>query len=78
MASPMKGGSHFALIGIRLRFHQSAGVLDRLGLALSVVGCAGVMVSVLAHLLLSGAAPEGKQHTWVIPNPAKGLGYAVG
>ena len=55
----------FALIGTRLRFHLSAGVLGRLGLALSVAGCAGVIVSVLAHLLLSGVAPEVEQRTWV-------------
>ena len=55
----------FALIGTRLRFHQSAGVLGRLGLALSVAGCAGVIVSVLAHLLLSGVAPEVEQRPWV-------------
>ena len=55
----------FALIGTRLRFHQACGVLGRLGLALSVAGCAGVIVSVLAHLLLSGVAPEVEQRTWV-------------
>ncbi len=55
----------FALIGTRLRFHQSAGVLGKLGLALSVAGCAGVIVSVLVHLLLSGVAPEVEQRTWV-------------
>jgi hypothetical protein len=55
----------FALIGMRLRFQQSAGVMGRLGLALSVAGCAGVVVSVLAHLLLSGVAPEVEQRTWV-------------
>jgi hypothetical protein len=55
----------FALIGTRLRFHQSAGVLGRLGLVLSVAGCAGVIVSVLAYPLLSGVAPEGEQRTWV-------------
>jgi hypothetical protein len=55
----------FALIGTRLRFQQSAGILGRLGLALSVAGCAGVIVSVLAHLLLSGVAPEVEQRTWV-------------
>jgi len=55
----------FALIGTGLRFHQSGGVLGRLGLALSVAGCAGLIVSVLAYLLLSGAAPEGEQPTWV-------------
>jgi hypothetical protein len=54
-----------ALIGTRLRFHQSGGVLGRLGLALSVAGCAGVIVSVLAHLLLSGVAPEVEQRTRV-------------
>ena len=55
----------FALIGTRLCFHQSAGVLGRLGLALSVAGCAGVIVFVLAHLLLSGVAPEVEQRSWV-------------
>ena len=55
----------FALIGTRLRFHQSAGVLGRLGLALSVAGCAGVIVSVLANLLLSRGAPEGDPRPWV-------------
>ncbi len=55
----------FALIGARLRFHQSAGVLGRLGLALSVAGCAGVIISVLAQLLLSGVAPEDEQRSWV-------------
>jgi hypothetical protein len=55
----------FALIGTRLRFHQDAGGLGRLGLALSVAGCVGVIVSVLAHPLLSGVAPEGEQRTWV-------------
>jgi hypothetical protein len=55
----------FALIGTRLRFQQSAGVLGRLGLALSVVGCAGVIVSVPAHLMLSGVAPEVEQRSWV-------------
>jgi hypothetical protein len=47
-----------ALIGIRLRFQQSASGLGRLGLALSVAGCAGVIVSMLAHLLLGAVAPE--------------------
>lgn len=59
----------FALIGTRLRFHPSAGVLGRLGLALSVAGCAGVIVSVLANILLGGMAPEVEQRPW--------LNYAV-
>lgn len=54
-----------ALIGIRLRFHQSAGVLGRLGLALSVAGCAGVIVFMLAQLLSSDVAPEVGQRLWV-------------
>lgn len=54
-----------ALIGTRLRFRHSAGIPGRLGLALSVAGCAGVIVSVLAYLLLSGAASEVAQYTWV-------------
>ena len=55
----------FALIGTRLRFHQSAGVLGRLGLALSVAGGAGVIVSVLASILLGGGAPEVEHRPWV-------------
>ena len=55
----------FALIGTRLRFQESAGVLGRLGLALSVAGCAGVIVSVLANILLSGMAPGGAQQPWL-------------
>jgi hypothetical protein len=55
----------FALIGTRLRFHQAASVLGKLGLALSVAGCAGMIVFVLAHLLLSGVAPEVEQRTWM-------------
>ena len=54
-----------ALTGTRLRFHQSAGALGRLGLALSVAGCAGVIVSALAQLLLGGVAPEVEQRTWM-------------
>jgi hypothetical protein len=55
----------FALIGTRLRFHQDAGGIGRLGLALSVAGCAGVIVSVLANILLSGGAPEVDQRRWL-------------
>jgi len=55
----------FALIGTRLRFRQSAGVLGRLGLVLSVAGCAGLIVSLLADILLSGVAPEAGQHPWL-------------
>ena len=55
----------FALIGTRLRFHASAGPLGRLGLALSVAGCAGLTASLLAYLLLSRAAPEVGQGPWV-------------
>jgi len=55
----------FALIGTRLRFHPSAGGLGRLGLALSVAGGAGVIVSVLASIVLGGAAPEAAQSLWL-------------
>ena len=55
----------FALIGTRLRFHQSARGLGRFGLALSVAGCAGLIVSVLANLLLSGLAQQNGQPSWV-------------
>ena len=47
-----------ALIGTRLRFRPSASTLGRLGLALSVAGGAGVIVSMLARLLLGAVAPE--------------------
>lgn len=62
----------FALIVTGLCFHQSAGVLGRLGLALSVAGCAGVIVSVLAYILLGTVAPEVDQLAWV--NYAAGVG----
>lgn len=55
----------FALIGTRLRFHLSAGTLGRLGLALSVAGCTGVIVSLLVSILLGGVAPEVGQSLWV-------------
>jgi hypothetical protein len=48
----------FALMGTRLRFYPSASTLGRLGLVLSVVGGAGVIASMLAHLLLGAVAPE--------------------
>jgi hypothetical protein len=44
---------------------MACGVLGRLGLALSVAGCAGVIVFVLAHMLVSGVAPEVEQPSWV-------------
>lgn len=55
----------FALIGTRLRFHPSAGVLGKVGLALSVAGCAGVLVFMLANSLLSQVASEVGQVPWV-------------
>ncbi len=55
----------FAVIGTRLRFHQSAGTAGRLGLALSVAGATGLIVSLLTNILLSGAAPEAGPHLWV-------------
>jgi len=54
----------FALIGTRLRFHPSAGVPGRLGLALSVAGCAGMIIFVLASILLGVVAPEVEQVSW--------------
>lgn len=53
----------FALIGTRLRFHPCAGDLGRFGLALSVAGCAGVIVSILAMILSGMVAPN--QGFWV-------------
>lgn len=48
----------FALMGMRLRFLRSASTLGRLGLSLSVIGGAGVIVSMLARLLWGAVAPE--------------------
>ena len=55
----------FALIGTRLRFHHSAGALGKVGLALSMAGCAGLTVSLLAYLLLGRVAPEVGEGPWV-------------
>lgn len=55
----------FALLGIRLRFHATAGGLGRLGLAVSVAGCAGVLMTVLVGPLLGGATPEGAPPAWL-------------
>ncbi len=63
----------FALIGTRLRFHQFAGVPGRLGLALSVAGSAGLIVSMLAYLLSSRVPPEVEQVSWV--NYAAWVGF---
>lgn len=54
----------FALIGTRLRFRRAAGVPGRLGLALSMAGCAGMIVFVLASILLGIAAPKIDQGLW--------------
>lgn len=54
----------FALIGARLRFHPSTGAAGRLGLALSVAGCAGLLVFLLASPLLNRAAPEAGGISW--------------
>lgn len=55
----------FALIGTRLRFHQAASGLGQFGLALSVAGCAGLIVSVPVSVLLGGAAPEVARGLWL-------------
>ena len=54
-----------ALIGTRLRFHQAASVLGRLGLALSVAGGAGVIVFFLAGILSGMLPPEAVQYSWL-------------
>ena len=54
-----------ALIGTRLRFHPSAGGVGKFGLALSVAGCAGVFVAVLAQMLLAGTEESMNQPSWV-------------
>ena len=55
----------FALIGIQLRFHHAAGILGKLGLTLSVVGCAGVLVFGLVDILWGGVLREFDQRHWV-------------
>lgn len=56
----------FALIGTRQRFHRAAGGIGKLGLVLSVAGCGGVIVSMLANILLSRTAPQMADQTlWV-------------
>jgi hypothetical protein len=55
----------FALIGTRLRFHPSASALGRFGLSLSVGGCMGVIVSLLAALLLGRVAPNANPPSWL-------------
>jgi hypothetical protein len=54
----------FALIGIRLRYDRSAGMPGRLGLALSVAGCAGMIGFALTVILLGVMAPEADQSAW--------------
>lgn len=55
----------FAIMGTRLRFHPSASVLGRLGLGLSVVGCAGVVIFMLASMVVGGPSPEANPYSWV-------------
>ncbi|MCB9418305.1 MAG: hypothetical protein H6667_00755 [Ardenticatenaceae bacterium] len=55
----------FALIGIRFRFYQFAGSAGKFGLLLSVTGGAGIIVSLLTNILLSGLIPEAGPHLWV-------------
>jgi hypothetical protein len=64
----------FALIGTQLRFSQSAGALGRIGLGLSVAGCAGLIVAVLVQLLAGAAAATG-QPTWI--NYAAAVGFLI-
>jgi hypothetical protein len=54
----------FALIGTRLRYYRTAGSLGRFGLALSVAGCAGMLVFVLASMFIGLVAPEVEQGPW--------------
>jgi hypothetical protein len=53
-----------ALIGTRLRFYRTAGSLGSFGLILSVAGCAGMIIFVLASMLISSVAPEVEQGPW--------------
>lgn len=54
----------FALIGTRLRYKEAAGGVGRLGLILSVAGCAGMIIFALASMLLGLVTPEVEQGSW--------------
>lgn len=54
-----------ALIGMHLRFYYFTGVAGRVGLSLSVAGCGGVLISVLANMLWGGAASDVGQLSWM-------------
>lgn len=54
----------FALIATRLRFQDSVGSVGKIGLALSVAGGVGVIISILAAPLLD-SSPEGGQVSWL-------------
>ena len=53
-----------AFILTRLRYQMAAGGIGRLGLTLSVVGCAGMFLFVLVLFLMSTLLPQVEQDTW--------------
>lgn len=53
-----------AFTGTRLRYQGDAGGIGKLGLALSVGGCAGMIVFALFSLLLGVIAPDIEQGAW--------------
>ena len=67
----------FALIGSRLRFHQAADVPGRVGLALSLAGCAGVIVTVLASGNLGTAQRLWLNYATVVCFLSIGIGYLL-
>lgn len=54
----------FAFIGIRMRFHQDVSSMGKFGLALSVAGCAGMIIFLMASFAISSMQPEVDQSSW--------------
>jgi hypothetical protein len=62
-----------AFILTRLRYHEAAGGIGRLGLTLGVIGCAGMFLFVLVLFLMSILLPQVEQDTW----PNYGIGACL-
>lgn len=55
----------FAVIGTRQRYQAVSSPPGRLGLGLSLIGCAGLIVALLGSILLGTTAPDLAQGSWV-------------
>ena len=62
-----------AFVGTRLCYQEVAGGIGRLGLTLSVIGCAGMFLFVLVLFLMSILLPQVEQDTW----PNYGIGVCI-